>query len=378
MKSIKNFFYLKKGITYLNHGSFGACPKVIFKNYQKWQVKLETQPVKFLTDELYIALRNSRESLSAFLGCKDDEILFFQNPTTAISNIIYNLDLAPYDEVLMTNHEYGALVRAWDVWGRKNKVTIKNAKINLPLDSQNKFFDDIAKRISSKTKVLFLSHITSPTGLVFPIKEIVEFARQKKIITIVDGAHAPGHIDLNICELGCDFYTGALHKWMCGPKGTSFLFVKKEHQKWIKPIIYSWGKKGDDPESSEFLQDFQWQGTRDMSAFLTVPKIIEFYNVEVKRSRAKSRQIILDSQKQFHNIFQTDPISFGNEFLGQMISYPIPKKINKNLKIELWQNYNIEIPVFEWNKEKYIRLSIHLYNDQKDVEYLMNALRSMI
>ena len=128
MKSIKNFFYLKKGITYLNHGSFGACPKVIFKNYQKWQVKLETQPVKFLTDELYIALRNSRESLSAFLGCKDDEILFFQNPTTAISNIIYNLDLAPYDEVLMTNHEYGALVRAWDVWGEKIRSRSKTLR----------------------------------------------------------------------------------------------------------------------------------------------------------------------------------------------------------------------------------------------------------
>ena len=124
MKSIKKFFLLKR-ITYLNHGSFGACPKVIFKNYQKWQVKLETQPVKFLTDELYIALKKFKRVFISIFRVQDDEILFFQNPTTAISNIIYNLDLAPYDEVLMTNHEYGALVRAWDVWARKNKVTIK-------------------------------------------------------------------------------------------------------------------------------------------------------------------------------------------------------------------------------------------------------------
>ena len=138
--------------------------------------------------------------------------------------------------------------------------------------------------------MLFLSHITSPTGLVFPIKEIVDFAKQKKIITIIDGAHAPGHIDLNIHKLGCDFYTGALHKWMCGPKGTSFLYVKKEHQNWIKPVVYSWGKNGDDPESSEFLQNFQWQGTRDMSAFLTVPKIIEYFFSKIERSREKSKK----------------------------------------------------------------------------------------
>ena len=378
MKTIKKHFYFEEDITYLNHGSFGACPKVIFEDYQNWQIKLENQPVQFLTNELYDALRNSRESLSAFLGCDHDEILFFQNPTTAISNIIYNLDLKPEDEVLMTDHEYGALVRAWTVWGRKNNVMIKNAKINLPLESKDKFFDDISKKISSKTKVLFLSHITSPTGLVFPIKEIVDFAKQEKIITIIDGAHAPGHIDLNIHKLGCDFYTGALHKWMCGPKGTSFLYVKKEHQNWIKPVVYSWGKNGDDPESSEFLQNFQWQGTRDMSAFLTVPKIIEYFFSKIERSRSKSKKIIQGSIQQFQSVLRTEPISNGNEFLGQMISYPIPKNIDKDLKKILWKKYRIEIPVFEWNNKKFIRLSIHLYNDQKDIDSLMNALRTIL
>ena len=378
MNANKSLFFFQEGITYLNHGSFGACPKIIFEDYQQWQIQLETQPVQFLTDKLYEALRNSRESLAAFLGCKHDEILFFQNPTTAISNIIYNLNLNPEDEVLMTDHEYGALVRAWTAWGLRNKVKIRNAKIQLPLESKSKFFDDVLKKISSRTKVLFLSHITSPTGLVFPIKEIVDFAKQEKIITIIDGAHAPGHIDLNIHKLGCDFYTGALHKWMCGPKGTSFLYVKKEHQNWIKPVVYSWGKNGDDPESSEFLQNFQWQGTRDMSAFLTVPKIIEYFFSKIERSRSKSKKIIQGSMQQFQSILRTEPISNGNEFLGQMISYPIPKNTDKNLKMTLWQKYRIEIPVFEWNNKKFIRLSIHLYNDQKDIDSLMNALRTII
>ena len=378
MNANKSLFFFQEGITYLNHGSFGACPKIIFEDYQKWQIQLETQPVQFLTDKLYEALRNSRESLAAFLGCKHDEILFFQNPTTAISNIIYNLNLNPEDEVLMTDHEYGALVRAWTAWGLRNKVKIRNAKIKLPLESKSKFFDDVLRKISSRTKVLFLSHITSPTGLVFPIKEIVDFAKQEKIITIIDGAHAPGHIDLNIHKLGCDFYTGALHKWMCGPKGTSFLYVKKEHQKWIKPVVYSWGKNGDDPESSEFLQNFQWQGTRDMSAFLTVPKIIEYFFSKIERSRSKSKEIIQGSIQQFQSVLRTEPISNGNEFLGQMISYPIPKNTDKNLKMTLWQKYRIEIPVFEWNNKKFIRLSIHLYNDQKDIDSLMNALRTIL
>jgi isopenicillin-N epimerase len=165
---------------------------------------------------------------------------------------------------------------------------------------------------------------------------------------------------------------------MCGPKGTSFLFVKKEHQKWMKPVIYSWGKNGDDPEKSEFLQDFQWQGTRDMSAFLTVPKIIEFFNNDLEDYQDHSRQLIKNSQKQFQNILQTDPISIGDMFLGQMVSYPLPNKINKDLKRILWEDYKIEIPIFEWKNMKFIRLSIYAYNDQKDIDSLMNALRSII
>jgi len=378
MNENKKLFLLEEDITYLNHGSFGACPKVIFEDYQNWQFKLEKQPVQFFTEELYYALKKSRESLSKFLGCGQDEVLFFQNPTTAVSNIIYNLDLKPGDEILMTDHEYGALVRAWNAWGKKVKVYIKYANVTLPLESKDKFFEDVSKKISSKTKVLFLSHITSPTGLVFPIKDIIDFAKEKKIITIVDGAHVPGHIDLSIQNLGCDFYTGALHKWMCAPKGASFLFVKKEHQKWIKPVIYSWGKDGDDPEPSEFLQDFQWQGTRDMSAFLTIPKVINFFKNDIEIFQEHSKKLILNSREQFQRVLGTHPISKGDDFLGQMISFPLPNSIDGNLKDLLWENHNIEIPIFEWNKEKFIRLSIHIYNDQKDIDSLMNALRSII
>ena len=378
MNQFKENFFLQDGITYLNHGSFGACPKMIFDNYQDWQLKLEKQPVKFFSDEVYNALEHSRIALSQFLGCDQDEILFFQNPTTAISNIIYNLNLKSGDEILMTDHEYGALVRAWNVWGKKNNIHIKTAKIAIPLCSDDEFVGDFCSQISPKTKVIFLSQITSPTGLILPINKIIEFAKEKNILTIVDGAHVPGHINLNIHDLGCDFYTGALHKWMCGPKGASFLFVKKKHQHWIKPLIYSWGKNGDDPGPSEFLQDFQWQGTRDMSAFLTIPKILDFFKNTLKDSQTKSKKLIQISHQKFKDILGTDSISNGKQFIGHMVSHPLPKNTNQDIKNILWNNYCIEIPIFKWEDLRLIRLSIHIYNDQNDIDSLMGALKSII
>ena len=223
-------FLLNKEITYLNHGSFGACPKPVFKKYQEWQLKLERQPVKFLTNELYQGLKESRISLANLVGCEQDEIIFFQNPTTAVTNIIHNLKLKAGDEVLMTNHEYGALIRAWSEWAKIKDVKIIQQEIPIPLETEDAFVEQFLKGVSQKTKVIFISQITSQTGLIFPIEKIIKYAKEQSIITIVDGAHVPGHIELDIQNLGCDFYTGAIHKWLCGPKGSSFLFVKREQQ----------------------------------------------------------------------------------------------------------------------------------------------------
>ena len=227
----------------MNHGSYGACPRPVFEEYQKWQRMLEIQPVRFQTETVYSALKDSRVALGEFVGCEEGELLFFQNPTTAISNVIYNLELKSEDEILMTDHEYGALVRAWNALGRRTGANIIQQNIPTNLVTEEDFINAFWKGVTEKTKVIFISQITSPTALIFPIKKIIKRAKEKGILTIVDGAHVPGQIDLKINDLGCDFYTGALHKWLCAPKGTSFLFVKKEHHSWMKPVIYSWGKK---------------------------------------------------------------------------------------------------------------------------------------
>lgn len=375
---MKGWFLLDPDITFLNHGSYGACSKPVFKEYQDWQQKLENQPVQFMTNQVYSAMEKSRESMSQFVGCDEKELVFFQNPTTAVTNVIYNLDLKPGDEVLMSNHEYGALVRAWKMWGKKTGVKIIQQDISMPVTTEENFIEDFWTGVTDQTKVIFLSHITSSTALIFPIEKIIKLAKEQNILTIIDGAHVPAHISLNIHELGCDFYTGACHKWLCAPKGSSFLFVKKEHQDWIKPVVVSWGKDGDDPTPSEFIQNFQWQGTRDMSAFLTIPTAINFYIKEIKPYKAACKKIIQDTYSEFSSVLNTEPISAGREWLAQLVAHPLPKNIPSNLKKRLWEEYQIEIPVFEWNGQEFVRVSIQIYNTQKDVDLLMSALRSLI
>ncbi|MEC7736818.1 MAG: aminotransferase class V-fold PLP-dependent enzyme, partial [Candidatus Neomarinimicrobiota bacterium] len=347
MKTIKDTFLLDQNITFLNHGSFGSCPRPVFQEYQKWQQKLEHQPVQFMTEKVYSALKESRIALAEFVGCDQDELVFFPNPTTATTNIIFNLDLEPGDEILMTNHEYGALVRAWTAWGKRISIKIIQQNIPVPVDTEERFIEEFWKGVNARTKVIFISHITSPTALIFPIEKILARARDKGLITIVDGAHVPGQVDLDIHALGCDFYIGAIHKWLCGPKGSSFLFVKKEHQEWMKPLVYSWGKDGEDPGPSEFLQDFQWQGTRDMSAFLSIPAAIEFYHQEISGLQSKCHEMNVYAFSEFQSILGTKSISCGGNWLGQMVSHPLPDHASSDLKEKLWTLHQIEIPVFE-------------------------------
>jgi isopenicillin-N epimerase len=378
MNGMKDWFILDPDITFLNHGSYGACSKPVFKEYQDWQQKLENQPVQFMTNQVYSAMEKSRESMSQFVGCDGEELVFFQNPTTAVTNVIYNLDLKPGDEVLMSNHEYGALVRAWKMWGEKTGVNIIQQDISMPVTTEENFIEDFWTSVTDQTKVIFLSHITSSTALIFPIEKIIKMAKEQNILTIIDGAHVPAHIPLNIHELGCDFYTGACHKWLCAPKGSSFLFVKKEHQDWVKPVVVSWGKDGDDPSPSEFIQNFQWQGTRDMSAFLTIPTAINFYIKEIRPYQESCKKIIQDTYSEFPSVLNTEPISAGREWLAQLVAHPLPKNIPSNLKKRLWEEYQIEIPVFEWSGQEFVRVSIQVYNTQKDVDLLMSALQSLI
>ena len=362
-------------ITFLNHGSYGACPVTVFDDYQNWQKKLENQPVQFMTKFLWENLKKSREHIAEYINCSSIDLLLFPNPTTAINNLFNNLSLNQGDEVLMTQHEYGALVRAWGNASKMKKFKVIQKGIDLPLDNKQDFIDQFLSGVNKKTKVIFMSHITSQTALIFPIKEICHYAKRLGITTIIDGAHVPGHIKLDIAEIDCDYYTGACHKWLCAPKGTSFLYVRKNLQKNMIPQTVSWGEEGEDPGPSQFLMNFQWQGTRDMSAFLAIPTAIKFVkNNHWKNRQVISREIISDVSQQLQLLLNTSPLSVGGKWIGQMVSHPLPENVPSNLKDILWEDYSIEVPIFEWKDKNYIRVSIHGYNDRSDIKKLIYVL----
>ncbi|MFM7661161.1 MAG: aminotransferase class V-fold PLP-dependent enzyme, partial [Bacteroidota bacterium] len=230
MINYSNLFLLDPEITFLNFGSFGACPKPIFEKYQEWQLILEREPVQFIVNEAIVELENVRKELGVFLGCNQKDLVMVMNPSYAINTIAKSFSLKEDDEILTTNLEYGACDRTWTYYCEKAKAKYVRQQISLPIQSKDVFLEEFWKGYSDKTRAIFISQITSATGLILPVKEICDEAKKRGLLTIVDGAHVPGHIELNLLELQADIYTGACHKWLMGPKGSSFLFVNKENQ----------------------------------------------------------------------------------------------------------------------------------------------------
>ncbi len=304
--------------------------------------------------------------------------MFFQNPTTAVNTIARSLELSPGDEVLSTDHIYGALDRTWKYLCSKNQSKFIKAKIPLPIKSKETFLDIFFSYISPRTKVIFISHITSMTAMIFPVKEIINYAKKNSIITIIDGAHVPGHIPLDILDLDPDYYTGACHKWMCTPKGVSFLYVKKEHQEKVHPLIISWGWESDLPGKSKFLDWHQWQGTRDMTAFLTVPTAIQFLNqYNFSEISKKCRKMVIDFRKEFINLLDIN-YPCPDSFIAQMASIPIGVLDPVLIKDILINKYKIQVPVFNWEGQTLLRYSIQGYNSKYDLEKLLNATKEIL
>ena len=372
---LKSLFMLNPDIIYLNHGSFGACPKPIFDSLINWQKKLEFEPVRHLAFDVYNYLEKSRDSLSKYVNCNQDDIIFTPNPSTALNTVIKSLDLKEDDEILTTNHEYGALVKTWNYICKKTGAKCIQTKIPLPLNSNENFIKRLESNITKKTKIIFISHVTSSTALIFPAKAISDLAKRHNIFCIIDGAHAPGYLNLNIKEIDCDVYVGACHKWMCSPKGVSFLYVKTEHQKMIDPLVISWGYESEFPGKSQFLDYHQWQGTRDMSAYLTIPTTIEFLKKNKwDKVTYECHKINLWARKKINQLLNKEPLC-DEKFLGQMSSIYLNFKDPIETQINFYKKYNIQIPFIDWNNTSLIRISIQAYNTKEDVLKLLDALK---
>jgi isopenicillin-N epimerase len=377
--SLQSLFLLDKEITFLNFGSFGATPRPIFEDYQQWQAELEFEPAQFMMVNGPVYLKQSREALGKYINCEGDDIVYTTNPSYAVNMVANSFGLKSGDEVLTTDLEYGACVRTWEYYCEKNGAKLVRQPITLPVKDKQTFIDEFFKGFSSKTKLVFLSHITSTTALKFPVHEICEIAKQKGVITFVDGAHAPGHVPLDLQKLHADIYTGACHKWMMTPKGSSFIYVRKDLQDRFDPLIISWGYKSAAPSHSRFQDYHQFNGTRDFSAFLTIPKSIEFmkeYNWDDVSKQCC--EMVRANAPRFCELVGLTPLApVTNEFLGQMFSIPIKTNDPAKLQKHLFTEYKIEIPVMPHNDATYLRYSINAFNSQNDLDRLYSAVKEI-
>jgi isopenicillin-N epimerase len=371
---LRSAFLLDETVTFLNHGSFGATPRDVFARYQEWQLELERQPVLFLARRLEALLADARAALGEYVGVDPDDLVFVPNATAGVNVAAWPLGLRAGDEVLSTDLEYGAIDLMWEHVCGDFGARYLRTPISIPVASTAEIVDAVWSRVGPRTRVLFLSHYTSSTAMRLPVEELCRRARDAGIRTVIDGAHVPGHLPLNLRELDVDFYAGNCHKWLCAPKGAGFLYVRRELQRDVHPLLISWGYEGDDPP---FVARHEKQGTRDPSAHLTVPYAIEWqrahdWDAVRERCHALARRA--------RNELGLEPLvpDTSEGLFGQMVTLRLPATAPENLQQRLYDDYRIEIPVFERGDDRFIRASFQAYNDEADLDRLSEALSALL
>jgi isopenicillin-N epimerase len=378
-------FLLRRDVTFLNHGSYGACPAPVFETYQRWQRELESEPVEFLGRRIRSLLTAAREPLAAYLGASQHDLVFVPNATHGMNVVARSLQklLRAGDEVLGTDHEYGAVERTWRFLTEQVGATYRSQQVSLPQRDHDELTGQIWAGVTLRTRILVVSHITSPTALILPVRELIRRARERGIITVVDGAHAPGHIPLALEDLGADFYCGNLHKWLCAPKGSGFLYAPPERQELLDPLIVSWGWRSNYPGVSPFQDYFEWTGTHDPAAYLSVPAAIAFQaEHNWPAVHAACHALVDEAQRRIGELTGLAPISpDGPDWWGQMRTIPLPKRDSVTalaLQAQLWDEHQIEIPVHEYGELRLLRLSIQAYNSPANVDRLVSALPAIL
>jgi isopenicillin-N epimerase len=382
---LRSQFLLNPEVTYLNHGAFGACPRPVFEAYQRWQLELERQPVEFLGRCSDALLDSARAALAADIHTDADNLIFVPNATLGVNTVARSLALQPGDEILATNHEYGALEYTWQFMCGKTGARYVKHPISLPVTSAEAIVESFWQAVTPRTRVIFMSHITSPTALILPIAEICRRARAAGILTVIDGAHALGQIPVDVTALDVDFYSGNCHKWLCAPKGAGFLYARPEHQALIEPLVISWGYPDDSPHSGgPFVRQNQWQGTRDIAAFLSVPAAIEFQAAHHwDEVRQQCHSLAVETRQRIADLTGLAPVTPAtDEWFMQMFIAPLPTPLPNGdmleLKRRLYDEYCIEVPLPVHAGQNYVRVSLQGYNDRTDADTLIAALRALL
>lgn len=384
---------LDHAVTFLNHGSFGSCPLAVQEFQREVRERMERQPVKFFVRDLEGLLDEARSKLAAFVGSAAEDLVFVPNATSGVNAVLRSLSFEPGDELLVTDQEYNACRNTLDYVAGRSGARVVVVKIPFPLAGVAEINTPILAAITPRTRLVLLDHVTSQTGLVLPIEALVRGLAARGVDTLVDGAHAPGMVPLNLAQLGAAYYTGNCHKWICAPKGAAFLHVRRDRQERIRPLVISHGANSSRTDRSRFLIEFGWMGTGDPSAALAVPKAIEFIRslrpggwdevMKHNRDLALAGRRVLCSELDI-------PTPCPDELIGSLASVPIPDansaKPSKNplyldpLQDRLLVEFGIEVPVIPWPAppKRLLRISAQLYNSLPQYEKLARALKKLL
>lgn len=384
---MKELWPLASDVIFLNHGSFGACPSEVLRHQTALRAEMEANPVRFLSRELDDRLEAARRPLAAFIGADADDLAFVINATSGVNAVLRSLTFSPGDELLTTDHVYNACKNALEfVAGRSGARTVV-VKVPFPLASPDEVVDAVMARVTPRTRLALIDHVTSPTALVLPVERLIRALNARGVEVMIDGAHAPGMVPLDLRALGATYYSGNCHKWLCAPKGSAFLWVRREHQPEIHPLTISHGANVTRPGRSRFRLEFDWTGTADPTAWMAVPAAIDYLGSLVSGGwpalMARNRGLALEARRLLCAAAGTPP-PCPDEMVGSIASIVLPDGPTTEiswrrpdpLQRRLFDDWGIEVPIMSWPAapRRLIRVSAQLYNSRDDYVRLAEAL----
>ncbi|HIN84424.1 MAG TPA: aminotransferase class V-fold PLP-dependent enzyme [Phycisphaerales bacterium] len=366
---------LDPNITYLNHGSFGARVSEVFEYQQSLKRELELSPINFLDRQRY-RIDEARNCISSFLGAEVEGFGFVDNATTGVGCVVQSIQIEPEDEILTTNLVYNGIRQLLTRIASDACCSYRELQVQFPLQSQNELLQLITDAISNKTKLLVVDHVASASAIVFPVKEIAKICKERGILLLVDGAHAPGMLDLHIDSIGADWYVGNLHKWICAPLSAGFVYTSEPHRDTTHPMTIShWYKQG-------ITNEFNWQGTKDITPWLAAAKAVEWGSkIGWSRIQQHNHAFAVWMQKTLVATWNVEPLSpLDGSMLGSMVTVPLPDTLPNEMEAclayrdYLYENYQIEVPIFELQGRGVVRLSGQLYSREEHLKRLISAV----
>jgi isopenicillin-N epimerase len=378
------FWILDTATVFLNHGSFGACPRVILDRQTDYRQRLEARPVQFLMREMEGMLDRSRREVAEFVHAAPEDLVFVQNSTTAVNTVFRSLKLNPGDEILFTSHIYGACRRLLEYISREAGVELIEAAFDFPTASEEMILDAILEKVTPRTRIALIDHISSATALIHPVETIVKELDRRGVDTLIDGAHALGSIPLDLKNIGAAYYTANCHKWLCTPKSAAILHVRSDKQKGVVPVVISHAGH----EAEPFAERFFWPGTYDPTAALCVSDAIGYIGSMVPGGwpavMKHNHDLCVEARELICRMLKIS-MPCPDRMIASMATFclppqagavPVDYKSFSPLQEILFRKYKIEIPIWNWPSppSRLVRISAQLYNSLSQYEYLATAL----